>query len=302
MPDWGGGAKGAVGGAAMGTAILPGWGTAIGAGIGGLVGLFGGGDDAPPPPSQNPYAAAQLASLAGTAQQRQAAQIGGVQFGVDPTGRQGVLGVANRLGGIAGGQQMGAGELAVNHQLGQGMAAQTAAARMAHGANAAIAARNAMRNQADMQFAGAGQAAQYRMQDQAAANQQLGSLYGNLYGQDATIAAQNAQLGQSTQIANQQAQMQQQGMNDAMQMQALGQMLGWSQDQINAYMAQTQRQQANQQAPNLGASLLQNGGQMLALGGLFRGQPTPPVPPPVPPQSGGGSTNTAGGQLLPPGN
>ena len=33
--------RGAVTGAAMGTAVLPGWGTAIGAGVGGLGGYFG---------------------------------------------------------------------------------------------------------------------------------------------------------------------------------------------------------------------------------------------------------------------
>ena len=41
MTNWSGGAQGAAGGAAAGTAILPGWGTVIGAGIGGLAGLFG---------------------------------------------------------------------------------------------------------------------------------------------------------------------------------------------------------------------------------------------------------------------
>ena len=45
MPNWGGGASGAASGAVMGSQILPGWGTAIGAGIGGLAGLFGGGGD-----------------------------------------------------------------------------------------------------------------------------------------------------------------------------------------------------------------------------------------------------------------
>lgn len=57
MADWGSGAKGAASGAAMGTAIMPGWGTAIGAGIGGLYGLFGGdGDERKAPQiADNPY-------------------------------------------------------------------------------------------------------------------------------------------------------------------------------------------------------------------------------------------------------
>jgi hypothetical protein len=137
---------------------------------------------------------------------------------------------------------------------------------------------------ADLGLQGAGAAAQAQMQDQAEANRQLGSLYGNLYSQDATVAGQNAQLGQAAQLANQQAALQQQQMNDAMQIQALGQMLGWSQDQINAYMAQTQKMQAQNAAPNFGASLLQGGGNMLALSGLFKGnqQPQQPQAPPPP--------------------
>lgn len=39
--DWGNVGSGAAGGAAIGTSFLPGWGTAIGAGVGGVLGLFG---------------------------------------------------------------------------------------------------------------------------------------------------------------------------------------------------------------------------------------------------------------------
>jgi hypothetical protein len=42
MPDWGGGAKGAAGGALAGASFGPA-GALVGAGIGGLAGLFGGG-------------------------------------------------------------------------------------------------------------------------------------------------------------------------------------------------------------------------------------------------------------------
>ena len=122
--------------------------------------------------------------------------------------RAGLMGVTNRLGAVAGGQQAGAGELAVNRQLGQANAAQVSAARMAHGANAALAYRNAMRNQADMGLAGAGQAAQAQMQDQQAANAQLGQLYGGMYGQDTAVAQANANYQQQTNMANQQAALQ----------------------------------------------------------------------------------------------
>ena len=42
MANWGAAGSGAMSGAATGSAIMPGWGTAIGAGIGGLMGLFSG--------------------------------------------------------------------------------------------------------------------------------------------------------------------------------------------------------------------------------------------------------------------
>lgn len=306
MPDqWGSAATGAASGAAAGAALGP-WGAAAGGLAGGLYGLATGGQtghthfwdvvgkvppdqwaahqaelEKGPVPAGTQLANDTLARLATTAQQRQAPQIGGMQLdlGQANQSRQGVLDTAARLGGIASGQQAGAGELAVNRQLGMALAQQTAAARMAHGANAAIAARNAMRNQADAGLQGAGLAAQSRMQDQGQANAQLGSLYGNLYGQDAGVAAQNAQLGQSAQLANLQAAMQQSGMNDAMQLQALGQMLGWDQQTINAHLAAIQQQQVDQNKPNIGASLLQNGGALLGLYGALRGKPGGPPSP-----------------------
>lgn len=180
-------------------------------------------------------AGSQLALAAQGAQQRAAPQIGGTQLatGQMDQSRAGAYGVANRLGSIATGQQAGAGELAVNRQLGQAQASQIAMARMARGPNSVIAGRNAARNSADLGLAGAGQAAQAQMQDQASANAQLGGLYSNLYGQDAGVAAQNAQLGQNAQMANQQASLQQTGLNDTRQMAALGQMLGWDQATID---------------------------------------------------------------------
>jgi hypothetical protein len=175
------------------------------------------------------YDAAQ--SQLGQIGSAQAPTVQGAQLNQDQMqqSRAGAYGVANRLGSIASGQQAGAGELAVNRQLGQGIAAQTSAARMARGANAALAYRNAARNTADMSLAGAGQAAQAQMQDQQAANSQQGQLYGQLYGQDAAVAGQNATLGQQAQLANQQAALQ----SRALQIQALGQQLGWSQAQID---------------------------------------------------------------------
>lgn len=198
----------------------------------------------------------QLGQIAASAQGRAAPQAQAYQMGpaVQLAGgpqdqaRQGQMGVANRLGAIASGQQAGAGELAVNRQVGQAAAQQVAAARMARGANAALAARGAARNMADIGLGGAGAAAQAQMQDQQNANAQLGSVYDSMRGQDIGFAGQNAQLGQQallqqaamgqqTALANLQAQLAQRGMNDQQQIAAMGQMLGWDQAKINAELA-----------------------------------------------------------------
>jgi hypothetical protein len=171
------------------------------------------------------------------------------------------MGVAGDLGRIASGQQAGAGELAVNRQVGQATAAQTAAARMAHGANSALASRNAARNTADLGLQGAGMASQAQMSDQQAANAQRGALYGQAFGQDAQIASQNAQLSQQAAQGNQQSQLYQTQLNDARQIQALGQQLGWDQAQIAAEIAKSQ---AQNQDKGIFGGLLAAGGQILA--------------------------------------
>lgn len=325
MPDQAGSAlSGAAGGAASGAALGP-IGAGVGAAAGALYGLASGSQTgnthffdattkyAPDQwmqrmsqlnSGQNPanadFANKMIQQIAINAQNRQAPSITGAQFGVDPYGRQGMIDTTGRLGAIAAGTQQGAGEMAVNAQIGRANAAQMAAARASRGANAALAFRNSMRNQADIGLAGAGQAGAARMQDQATANQQLGGLFSNLYGQDAAVAAQNAQLGQAAQIANQQARIQSQAQNDAMQLQALGQMLGWDQQTINAHLAAIQQQRADAEKPNLAANLMQGVGaymQMKAAGAF--GKPDAGGPPPA---SGsladqfphGGGTNPAG--------
>lgn len=217
----------------------------------------------------------RLGMIADSAGGRAAPQAGAVQAGRTQLGqafqlapgqmdqsRGGLMGVANQLGAIAGGQQAGAGEMAVNRQVGQATAAQISAARMARGANAALAYRNAARNTADIGLAGAGQAAQAQRADQQAALGQLGGIYGGMYGQDASVAGQNAQLGQQAMLqqgamdqqtmltnaqagntvalANLQAQLAQTGMNDQQQLAALGQILGWDQAKLQAQLAKAQ--------------------------------------------------------------
>jgi len=269
MVNWGGGAKGAAGGAAAGAALGP-WGAAAGGLIGGAIGLFGGddGDNGRKVDVTMPnYGAAtqSLANMAGSAQYRYAPQL---DQGLMMQSRGNLMGTANRLGSIASGQQAGAGELAVNRQLGQAYAAQQSAARMARGANSALAYRNMQRNSADMGLQGAGAAAQAQMQDQQAANQQLGQIYGQMYGQDTNAANMNMQ-----------AQLSQRQMNDSYQIQSMGQLLGWDQAQVNANLAKA----GLPPIPGVGNALLQGGGQALAAYGAYRGKN------PSPPSGGGGA-------------
>lgn len=118
--------------------------------------------------------------------------------------------LAKRLGLVARGETPGAGEMAVNRQVGQATAAQTAQSLMARGAGAGMANRTAARNIADIGVSGAGQAAIAQMGDQASANAQLGQILGTTRAQDIGVAG-----------ANQAAEQDQQ----RMQLAALGQML-----------------------------------------------------------------------------
>lgn len=231
-------------------------------------------------PGQYGQATGLLGDAARNAQGRVAPQVQAQQLGSaaqlaggpQDQARLGLQGVAGRLGGIAAGQQVGAGEMAVNRQITAAQAAQQAQARSARGANAALAARNAARNTADLGVMGAGQAAQAQLQDQQAANAQLGQIYGSMRGQDIDLASQNAQLaqqqmlqqgqlGQQAGLANQSAQLQQQQLNDARQLAALGQMLGWDQATFNNELA---KRGLAAQDKGMAGDLLQAGGTILA--------------------------------------
>jgi hypothetical protein len=187
-----------------------------------------------------------------------------------------LMATAGRLGQIATGQQKGAGELAVDRQVSQATAQQQAAARMARGANAALAARNAARNTVDLGVAGAGQASMAQLNDASAANQQLGALLSGMRGQNIDVASQNAQLGQQMNLANagfgqqaalanQGASMQQQQMNQNYQLGLLAQLLG-----VDTATLQAQLAKANVAAGDQGhlAALLQTGGSAVAGGAV----------------------------------
>jgi hypothetical protein len=148
-----------------------------------------------------------------------------LNFGAADQSRGQMQGLAQQLGAVASGQQQGAGELAAQRQMHGAEAAQQAFARIARGSNAALAARQAARNTADLGVAGAGQAQQAALMDQAAARGQLGSVLSGMRGQD---------------LNQQQVIQAQQGQNGQMQLNYLAQLLGLDQNRLQQALAQQQ--------------------------------------------------------------
>ncbi len=167
---------------------------------------------------------------------------------------------ANRLGSIASGQTAGAGEIAVNRQVGQAVAGQQSMAQSARGGNAALAGRLAARNAATIGVDGAGMAAQAQMGDQAQANQQLASVLSGMRGQDIGI-------GQG----NQSSQLQQTGMNNQAELGFLAQMLGMDQATLQGFLQNRQLDiQAEANKPDRIGQVL---GAGATISGSFAGRP-----------------------------
>lgn len=159
-------------------------------------------------------------------------------------GQQGQL--AGMLFQQATGQAPGAGEMAVNRQVNQGMAQQTSAAQMARGADAALAMRNAARSKADLGVNGAGMAAQAQQVDQMNAQNNLAGLLGGMRQQDIGTAAANQQSALSQQ---------------QLQLGALAQLLGVDQAALQQDLA---RRGLKLQDKGMAPTLVQTGGQVLA--------------------------------------
>lgn len=118
--------------------------------------------------------------------------------------------LTQRLAGIAGGQQQGAGELAAQRQGQMALANAIGAANMARGANAGNAGRAAARSAAGIGLQTSGLSQQAAMQDQqAAGNALLGAI-----GQGQSNELARAGLDQQTRLANLQARLQAMGLND----------------------------------------------------------------------------------------
>ncbi len=160
-------------------------------------------------------------------------------------------GYVNRLGAIASGQQIGAGELAARRQGQQALANALGAASMNRGANAVGGARMAARAAAGIGQQTSGMSQQAALNDQQAANAALGQ--GLSLGQSGDLA--RGQIDQQTQLANLQAKLQQMGLNDQAQQAYLSQLGGLNQSELAARI-----NQANQ--PSGWDKLLGVGGQL----------------------------------------
>lgn len=206
MPNWGQGAQGAAGGAAVGTAILPGWGTAIGAGVGGAIGLFSGGGG----PKYDEVLRRRLLELEqefanNPAQAGDAAQSENSQF---RTNQATLIGNLERMGrgeGPSAATQMmrEANDRAV---AGQASAAAGAAGR---GANAGAAYLNAANQSAGLTSQANRDAGIMRTNEQLGALNQLGVTIHGARGADEATSRFNAGQVNDTARANLQARIQQ---------------------------------------------------------------------------------------------
>lgn len=188
--------------------------------------------------------------------------------------RQGQVQLADRLSSIASGQQAGAGELAARRMTDRGIAQQAGTAASMRGSNAALGALSAARGQTDIAAAGMQQAREAALQDQQSAMGQLGQVYGQGRQGDiqvglANMDAQNqrtfqqAQLNQATSLANAEARLRMQGMNDQAINQYLGQLYNVDAAEMQALLEQDKMRVA-QRSEGYGADLIAAAGPVAA--------------------------------------
>lgn len=232
--------------------------------------LLGGMGQTPGPTQAGSALMSQIQQGLGQYGNRAAPQAGGNPY-IDPTGFNNwsnqQQSLANQLGAVASGQQQGAGELAVQRQIQQGLAGQQAMAHMARGGmNPAMALRNTAANSAGLAVSGAGQGQQAALQDQANARALQAQVLGQGAGNALQMGTSNAQLGQGQSLANLQAQLQTMGLNDQQIQAYMNNLLGLSGQQ-------TQQQLGQMQQPGLLGSLLSAGGSIIGgLSGLGGGK------------------------------
>jgi hypothetical protein len=215
MGNWGQAGQGAIGGAAVGTAILPGWGTAIGAGIGGIAGYFSGDNGDSGYQDQLKSLAAGFGQRGGM--QAQTVQAQGSGF------RQNQAGLIAQLEAMARGDGPSAATTQMRESMDRAAGAQASAAAGAggRGVNQGAALRNASNNTAAIQAQGARDLGLQRVQEQLGSINSLGQNISSARGADDQMSQFNAGQTNQTNIANMSAHLQLLGLNDKSQLEAL---------------------------------------------------------------------------------
>lgn len=177
----------------------------------------------PRPPSTNFYASPFVQAAQGAIIPGMGAAQGRPGAAIDPYFRDQQIRQMGQLQGIAGGQQQGAGELAVQRQVQNALASQQAGARMARGPMAGLASRDAANQSAAIGLSGAGMGQQAALQDQSAAQGLLAQL--GAQGRQGDLGVGQLQQAQGAQ-------------NDQYQLGLLSQLTGLSIAQLQAQSAE----------------------------------------------------------------
>lgn len=263
MPNWGQGAQGAAGGAMAGAALGP-WGAAIGGGIGGALGLFGGGGG----PKYDQALKGRLMELERQYGAR-AAPTGVAQSAANSDFRQNQAALISQQESMARGEGPSAATIHMREAMDRTTASgnSMAAGAVGRGVNAGAALRGASNNAAAIQSQGARDTGLMRVNEQLGAMNQLGLTLHGARGADESTNKFNAAQGNEMTQANMNAQLQQYGINDRAQLQALSQAMGTMYGQ----------------APGLGSQIMAGGasafpGMMQAFGKGQQPQGTPVAP------------------------
>ena len=198
----------------------------------------------PRPPSTNFYSSPWNQQAIGTITPGLGNAQGRAAPTIDPAFRNAQLQQMGQLQGIASGTQQGAGELAVQRQVGNALAAQQAGARMARGPMAGLAARGAANQSAAIGLSGAGMGQQAALQDQSAAQ---------------GLLAQLGAQGRAGDLGVGQLQQNQTQLNDQYQLGLLSQLTGLS---IAQLQAQAQEYAAKMSKPGMAGPLIGAAGQI----------------------------------------
>lgn len=241
--NYGQGLQGAAGGFMAGNAIAPGIGGFIGAGIGGLAGLFGGG-------GTDDEMRKRYGSFYDEVSGRTAPQLGPAHQAGYSSFRENQAGLVNRLEAMARGEGPSVSREMLKEATDRNVAQQQAMAQSGRG-NAALAAQQASSNATRLGAGAAQSAALGRVQEQIGATNQLGlTLYG-ARGADEDMNRYNTGARNQRDQWNGEAQMNMYGMNDRARLMAL------------------QGQYGGQPQPGLGSSIM---GAGAGLAGFLAGQ------------------------------